>query len=142
MRKIILSFAIVFVLSPTAAAENTELKKLQNELHKEAVEKPEGIHIDIIKIETTKQRGFKVKVKIINKTGQTVKSGKVSCNLLKNGQVVQVKSHYIQRHYVSKPMRNGHYYLEDYDFDGKVEFDNIGFEITEVEYQNIKEGIE
>ena len=135
MRRIILAFAIVFVLSPPSGAEHAELKRLRNKLHKEAVEKTKDFDFEIVRIETNKQGGFKVKVKIINETGQPVKSGKLSCNLLKNDQVVDVKSHYIQRHYVSKSMRNGHYYFEDYDFDGKVEFDNIDFETTELEYQ-------
>ena len=41
----------------------------------------------------------------------------------------------IQGHYTNVPMLNGASYYEVYFFQGNIDFDEIIFDITEIEYQ-------
>ena len=93
-----------------------------------------GFDIQTIKVERI-SIGLNVKVKVTNNTGRTVKYGTVTCILLKNKKMVDIQIDRIQGHYANVPMLNGASYYQVYFFQSKIEFDEIIFEVTEVEYQ-------
>lgn len=95
-----------------------------------------GFDIQTIKVERI-SIGLDVKVKVTNNTGRTVKYGTVTCVLLKNKKMVDIQIDHIQGHYANVPMLNGASYYQVYFFKSKskIEFDEIIFDVTEIEYQ-------